>query len=202
MTITWETPFAQGGPDLIYVIKYGDKLEKTNKKTFKIGTSTQDTSYTVKVTSYLYICIFIVIKKSYVKIVNTFNHEKWPQLLREILNFIFGLFLSLNGWNCKQKWYQQGVCLLLIKQLAYHRFSVNCKYFLNFNNSYYYYSIFLLFHWYSCDLPELTFYVHMIYMNRMCFFFYESFVSTFYVGKIYQCFISKIGGSSIQEITF
>ena len=55
VTITWETPFAEGGPDPIYVIKYGNKLEKTAKKTFKIGTGTQDTSYKVKVTSHLYI---------------------------------------------------------------------------------------------------------------------------------------------------
>lgn len=47
--ITWEPPFDEGAADLHFIITYGEVTDTRESTTFEIHPSSQDTTYTVKV---------------------------------------------------------------------------------------------------------------------------------------------------------
>ena len=46
ITWTWEEPYATGGPDIIYVVTYGEKTIVTKNRTLIIAQPEEDTIYT------------------------------------------------------------------------------------------------------------------------------------------------------------
>ena len=46
ITLTWEEPYATGGPDIKYVVTYGGKTIVTKKRTLIIPQPEEDTTYT------------------------------------------------------------------------------------------------------------------------------------------------------------
>ncbi|XP_057303646.1 ephrin type-B receptor 1-B-like [Hydractinia symbiolongicarpus] len=49
VVFVWEPPFAQGSPNPVYVVSYGDETFKLTTRTFKIKSDTQDKEYVVKI---------------------------------------------------------------------------------------------------------------------------------------------------------